>query len=362
MVADSFVIVSDKVRNRLGERLNLAPSGKRFRCNFIEPGLVSYRDVGGDVELLRRETIEACLATAMQNALTIGHVSTRLNGSELQKHTHGKIDNVGHDAATGWFFCEGTVETDSARDRIRYNSRPSCGYSVLGFGPGGVWHGIPYTREITAISFHHLAIVDNPRYEGADFRLNSKPKQETPAMFKWIKNIVRPKEGGGEEPAQETGTIAPEASIEIDGKAVRMNDLVDAHKAKATADAAEAKRKSDEAAAAGRNNEIALTDTVELDGKPVAMSDLVASYQARENAKNETPEQKQAREAAAAKAARAAGGKADEVRENAGTAHFKVLASARATPPPVQTERHNSADTVDQKIARGAERYGSGKN
>ncbi len=231
---------------------------------------------------------------------------------------------------------------------------------MLGFGPGGVWHGIPYTREITAISFHHLAIVDNPRYEGADFRLNSKPKQEKPAMFKWIKNIVRPKEGGGEETAQETGTIAPEASVEIDGKTVRMNDLVDAHKAKAAAEAAEAKRKTEEAAA--RSNEISLTDTVEVDGKHVPMADLVASYQARTNAAAETPEQKSAREAAAAKAAKTAGGKADEVRENAGTAHFKVLASARATPPPVQTERHNSANTVDQQIARGAERYGSGKN
>lgn len=342
-------IAGSNTRFTYGERLNIAPSGKRFRCEFIEPGLVNYSDVGGDVELLRKETIDAALDSVRGNPLTIGHVSTRINAVELKRLTRGEIDQVGYDEKTGWFFCEGTVTDDHARDRLRMNAKPSCGYVVLEFGPGGVHHNIPYAREITKIKFHHLAIVDNPRYEEAKIRLNAKT-QENPAMFKWIKNILRPAEQAGGEQKTETvtGEIPADASIEIDGKPVRFNDVV---AAKVAAD----RKIADEAAA--RDNALDGDTMIEYaPGKTAKLNELTACYQTFgcPEKKNEADEAKDKEE------------KEKKDRENAlknqGAASFRVLSSARATPPPVQTERANSANTLDEQVERGRSRYGTVKH
>lgn len=334
-----ILIVGDD-RTTLGERLNFVAGGKRFRCDFIEPGLVNYGDVGGETELLRRETIQAALDSALGNPLTIGHVPARMNAVELQRLSKGRIDKVGFDAASGWFFCEGECD-EKGRDMIRNNSKPSCGYVVLGFGPGGVWHNIPYAREITKIRFHHLALVDRPRYEDASIRLNSK-SNNPPAMFNFKRLFSRPKEGGGEETVTETGTITPDTQIEVSPGVFKP------------------------AAEAIRNNDIKPDSQIEFpgkDGKPVktTFADLCDAHAFRENAKaeqaaREEQERKNAKEAADRKAAEEA------ERKNQGPQHFRVLSSARATPPPVETPRYNSADTEAERLARGASRYGSGKN
>lgn len=340
-------IAESDFRFTYGERLNLAPSGKRFRCNFIEPGLVSYTDVGGDVELLRRETIEDALGTALGNPLTIGHVRT----NKIVTDPHGRVENVGRDPETGWFFADGSVETDRARDRLRNNSKPSCGYTVLALGPGGVWHNIPYAREITKIKFHHLAIVDNPRYEGSRFRLNSKT--QTAAMknpFKFLWNIVKPAAEAGGQPTTERAeaVIAPDATVEIDGKTVRLNELVEAYQAPE------------------RTNEIKPESEIEFETAPgktvkVKFSELTQNFIDRLNGV-ESPAQKEARvKAERENSEKEAARKAAEERTNAGPAAFRVLSSARSTPPPVAVETHGSADTIHEQAERGASRYGSAK-
>lgn len=351
---------TETIRHGRGERLNIAPSGKRYRCYFIEPGLVNYGDVGGDTELLRKETIERDLQTLIGCPLTKGHISLRNNSRAVQ---HGCVDKVGYDASTGWFFCEGPLDTDEARALIRKNAKPSVGYKVTSFGVGGIHHNITFAREITGIKFHHLALVDNPRYEGADIRLNSKT-QEKPAMFKWIRKVLRPaaEAGGQETTVEEKGEIAPDATLEVNGQPVRLNDLVELKRttdAKAVADAKTAKEAAlkTDPADAERENGISGEDEIEVDGKPVRVNDLVKLYQdsTRANSTAETAEAKAAREAKE-KAERDA---AQATRENAGPRHFKVLGSARNTPPPIATERVNSAGSLSEQVALGASRYGT---
>ena len=340
------VIVCDD-RQTLGERLNLLPSGKRFRCNFIEPGLVSYADQGGDVELLRQETIERALRTALGNPLTIGHVRT----NKIVTNAHGRIENVGRDAETGWFFADGSVETDSARNHIRNNCKPSCGYRVKAFGPGGVWHNMPYAREITEIEFHHLAIVENPRYEGAKFRLNSKTQPAMKNPFKLIMNLLKPAAEAGGQPITERveGEVAPDSTVDVGGKPVALSDLVARYNEGPV-----------------RTNEITPESEIEFESAPgktvkVKFSDLTQNYVDRLNGV-ESPEQKAARE----NAAQAAAASSAEAERQNGKQSFKVLSAARQAQAPIVTERANSANTVQEQLARGASRYGSepaaGKN
>lgn len=352
--ATRVLIVGNDRETRVEERLNIAPSGKRFRCNFIEPGLVSYTDCGGDVELLRQETIEAALHTALGNPLTIGHVRT----NKLVAAAHGRVENVGRDPATGWFFADGTVETDEARARIRNNAKPSCGYTVTSFGPGGVWHNMHYAREITGIKFHHLAIVDNPRYEGAGYRLNSKTTKTT-AMnpLKWFKKKITPAAEAGGTPIEttESGELSPDTNVELgNGKTVKLNELVEAFNNPA------------------RANEITADSEIEYTGadqkvRKVKFSELTTAHEDRENGV-ESPASKLAREKAeetarenSIKEAARVAAEALERENAAGKNSFRVLAAARTAPALPVIERANSADTVNEQLARGSNRYGSEK-
>lgn len=342
-------------REVIGERLNIAPSGKRFRCDFLEPGFVNYADVGAGVELVRKNTICACMATLVGQPLIVGHIGV---GAPVPAgKVHGRIDHVGYDERTNWAFCEGTIDTDRARDLIRAGWKPSVGMRVLATGPGGKDHNIAYTQELTRLNFHHLAIVENPRYQGADIRLNKNQEKPAMSVIKWIKKVLRPatEAGGAATTVEETGELPVDTTLEIDGKPVRMNELVEAHKEKAAAEAA-------------RENAIGADDQVEIDGKPVKVSELVATYQARKNAapegeKEETDEEKKEREtrenAVKAAATRKA---AEETARANGLKSFKVIQGARASTPTPVLARANSAGTVKEQIARGASRYGSGKN
>lgn len=338
------------------ERFNIAPSGKRFRCEFIEPGFVSYDDVPGcGMELLRKNAIEASLQSAIGMALTIGHVPTKtpIPANKI----HGRIDKVGYDERTNWFFCEGTVDTDQARNELRAGKKGSVGFIVLETGPGGRDHNITYTQELSRLNFHHLAIVDNPRYDGAEFRLNSVQPKPAMSLFKWIKKTLRPasEAGGAETTVEETGTLPADATLEIDGKQVRLNDVV------------AAKIAADEKTA--RENAISGDAEIEYaPGKTAKLSELIASHRANETPA-ETTDEKKAREeterANAVKAKAAADAKA--ARENeakVGAESYRVVQEARQTAAPVAVERANSANTVQEQIARGASRYGSvqGKN
>jgi hypothetical protein len=97
-----------------------------------------------------------------------------------------------------------------------------------------------------------------------------------------------------------------------------------------------------------RENGISGESEVEVDGKTVTVADLIASHQ-RLNAQGaETPEQKATRENAERVA-----------RENAEKkpAHFKVLMNAREKGD-VVAGAATSPDSLHDRVARGAERYG----
>jgi hypothetical protein len=378
----TLIVIEDRAYG-LAERLNLAESGKKFVCSFIEPGIVDYRDSGGGVELVKRETIAAALQSFVGNPLTLGHVARK--NLKDRGVAQGFVDKARWNGETGWFDCEGTVSTDEARKRIKDGQRPSCGYTVLEYGPGGIWHNIPYDAEITKLQFHHLAIVENPRYEAADIRLNSKP---APSMFKlFLKKIGL----GATEPTITEHTLPADQQVEVDGKPVKLNSLAAAWKAKTVADA-----KAAEVAAAALDpekiNKVGEDDEVEIDGKRVKMNELVTCYRQYGQKENEksgnedsSEEAKKARENAAiaeeaklkenalkvkADADKAAADKAAadaaaaKERENAaGKASFALLAQAATLPPAAPTERANSSGSMAEGMKLGQSRYGTpGRN
>ena len=211
------------------ERVNLVSSGKRFKCFFMEPGLVNYRDVkGGDVELIKKEAIDEALNTLIGCPLTIGHIPTSIN--DFKDVANGYIDHAEYDADKGWFVCEGSVDTEEAREMIRKHKGVSVGtkLNTRDFGPGGTWHNIPYGREIKRFKFHHLAIVppdQRPRFEDAEIRLNTKSNN---IMIKWFKSLTSVSK------SEQVNELAPSSRIDIgDGKTATLLEMIECERANA---------------------------------------------------------------------------------------------------------------------------------
>lgn len=344
------------------ERFNIAAGSKKFDCKFLEPGFVSYRDIpGGKLELLRKQTIERAMDTAVGIPLTIGH--TMVTAENRVNLENGVVTGWYFNSEDGWYHVTGTVDTDEALQLIRKGHRPSCGFKVLDLAPGGRDHGIRFDQEIADLVFNHLAIVERPRYAEADFRLNSITSvHPTMNVFKFLRKLVTTKTVDG-KPVEEISTVPHEASgnteVEIDGKMVRLNELFDAY-LKETAEAFT----------------ITPDTALEVSGKAVTMGQMADAYrknQARTNSVTETPEQKLARETKEAADKKTADDqRANEIaaadqkkkddeaakqRENdAGKSAFFTLHAARQNPK-TDAGFSTTSGSLKEKCELGAKRY-----
>lgn len=333
------------IRARDLERFNFAPDARTFDCKFIEPGIISYRDQGGGIELLRKETIDRCILSAVGNPVTVGHIM--VSAENRMDVEEGIVQEWYYDPVDGWYHVKGVAETDKAKTLMKVK-RPSCGYKVTSFGPGGVYHGIRYDAEITGIEFNHLAIVDKPRYEGATFRLNTNVSNpENMNLFKLFKKLVTRENGADGKPVETTKVESIEVpcstEVEVDGKMVRLNDLADVW--------------MKQTAAAVRANG---DDEVEIDGKRVKMNELVDCYRKNAGARVNTAPVETAKPAAT-ELAKTEPKVEPETRENAapdaGKNAFFTLHSARENAAAPVTVGATNSGSLRDRVERAKGRY-----
>lgn len=335
-------------------RFNLSSDSRTFDCKFIEAGLISYRDhEKGGIELLRRETIQKAMPTCIGNPLTIRHVLVT-STNRLQEE-HGIITDWYFNPADGWFYVKGYADTPSAQVKIKAGKKPSCGYIVNSFGPGGKHHDIRYDKELTGITFNHLAIVDKPRFEDAEFRLNSVHVSQTKNMnqlIKLYKAVVARLNGADgkvtESTTVESHEVAGNTEIEIDGVRRPLHEVV-----------AGFRKNSAAPAPAGEALQLAETDEIEVEGHgKVKLADVIAGFRKNSAApapapiaaapEGETPEQKATREAA--------------LRTNSAATERPFItlhnarANAAATPPTSQSKHSGS---IADRVLIGQQKYGS---
>jgi hypothetical protein len=343
------------------DRFNIAVESKTFDCKFIEPGIVSYRDVGGSIELLRKETLDRCMASVVGTPLIVNH--TRIDASNRMELEHGIIHDWNYNADDGWFYVKGSADTEEAKSRMRRGEKPSCGYKVLALGPGGVYHGIKYDAEILELQFNHLAIVDRPRYEDAIFRLNSLAQQTTPMLFKFLKRLVTQEknaEGATVEAVKtEKHDITSETEFVVNGEKLRLNQLFDTYLAETAA--AYNACPEDGIEAAGKVitfAELASAHKKKLDRENAAQ---VAAKEKAEAEEKEKTERENSEKAAKEKADAEAKKEADAERDNAikaeaekNAAAFKTLQSANQA---IFVEAPTSSGSLAERVALGKKRY-----
>lgn len=173
----------------LGEGDN---KGRPFKARFLQAGLVKY-DFG--VCVLEKETIDKFIDTFKGCPVVINHKD---NITEADKV--GVINNIWFSEQDGWFWCDGILTDEEAVKLIEdkgYNV--SCQYAITDYSvnrEGKLHNGNPYDKEILNGLFEHLAIVDNPRYEGAYIAVNAYVAQNAICRNEF-KEEEHPRDRGG---------------------------------------------------------------------------------------------------------------------------------------------------------------------
>lgn len=336
------------------DRDNAKTWPRPFISRFLEPGLVSYEECGLGKELLRKETIDAYAQTFAGKPVIIRH--SRVTPGNMEGKAVGYISRVWPDGTDGWFYCEGVITDDQAKALIAdHGWSVSCSYHVKSTTPeGGKYHNIEYAREITAFEGEHLALVENPRYEEANIRLNEKPK-ETMNVFK----VIMKKLGAGRDnvaPEDTVSEVPSESAVVMrEGKAFKLTDLIAAHKERE----------------ASRQNAISLDAFVEIDGKQVAVKDLLPTEESRDNGE-EKRDNKTVEDLGGRKGLRKVKNESDEEeseedkkdnekeedKKGRDNSAFDALKNASQNAHFADDSVAISFNAMPDKVARGAERYG----
>lgn len=179
------------------------PWPKKYTCSFIEPGVVFYQDLGpcklcgdartcmgagpegkkgegcdtdGETILVKQEAL-ASMAQSFVGKPVIDLMHKDIEPNMVANgEADGIVTRVWLDEKSGWWMCEFLVwspQTQLHCESPRFSV--SCAYDPMSVNTeGGEYHNIPYAEEILTGEYTHLAIVTNPRYEGARILVNSK--------------------------------------------------------------------------------------------------------------------------------------------------------------------------------------------
>lgn len=147
--------------------------GRYFVSRFIEPGIAHYDELG-DI-LITKETLNKFIQTMVGAPVIIDHED--VTDKNVDKLRVGSVSKVWFNEMDGYFYCEGILTDPEAIDLVKNKGwNVSCAYSFQSV-PKEMHNGKKIDLEFVDGEFLHLAIVKNPRYEGANIVVNSKDEE-----------------------------------------------------------------------------------------------------------------------------------------------------------------------------------------
>lgn len=140
-------------------------------CRFLEAGVVQYEN---EMVYISPENLMVVAEAHKGRPLIIDHQD--LTAANAGKIVVGYVLNIRKNDEDGWAWCDYVCNSAEAIELIKQGWNVSCAYFPSKSGPSGVWHNIPYDREILEATGDHIAIVQKPRYEKAKIIINSIPE------------------------------------------------------------------------------------------------------------------------------------------------------------------------------------------
>ena len=145
--------------------------GRQFKARFLVPGLVKY-DYG--VCLLTKENADKFINGFTGCPVVINHQT--VTDKNVKDVAVGDIFSVWFDEKDGYYWCNGILRDKEAIKLIDEGYSVSCQYLITEYSDntsGKLHNGNPYDKIIENGKPEHLAIVNNPRYEGAIIAVNA---------------------------------------------------------------------------------------------------------------------------------------------------------------------------------------------
>ena len=277
---------------------------KRYRLEFIEPGIISYEDIDQGKVFVSNEALDrmskSYIGKPVVNFLheDLTPEQAFKNGDDLESRADGVVYDVGK-TDNGWHYCDAIIWDDETQQNISEKGfLESCAYTVDEVGPSGQYHGIDYDEEVVNGTYTHMAIVNNPRYERSKIyelpssyenaiadqitRVFENSKKENDYMsniFKLIFNSKKkenqtPPEKDPKEPEEKGINRAEDSVVEMEnGEQVPLAELVAAYL-------------DGEDSETGSGTVMNMDDMVDVDGEQVPVKDLYAAYQASQSNQN----------------------------------------------------------------------------
>lgn len=160
-------------------KIDNGAQGKIFYGIHFYPGVAQYSDEGKEPYriFLNEDTIRKMNPSYAGRPVFVEHVEDVTSDlKELKKEADGWVVESFYNSADGKTWVKFIIVSDLAEQAIKNGYGLSNSYFPKAFGPGGLWNGIQYAKEITEGEYEHLAIVKTPRYE--------ESKILTPEQFK----------------------------------------------------------------------------------------------------------------------------------------------------------------------------------
>lgn len=172
---------------------------KRYFGLHFAPGVAEYAEPQANGDSSFRILVEETVIKNMDKSyegkpVYVNHVDN-VNLDNIQNEVDGYVVKSFFNKADGKHWVEFIVVSDKGHEAIASGWKLSNAYIPKSYGPGGLWHGVEYSKEVMDAEYEHLAIVPNPRYEESiilnpdDFKAyNEKKVQE-------LEKIANAKEG-----------------------------------------------------------------------------------------------------------------------------------------------------------------------
>lgn len=137
-----------------------------YYARHMQEGVVNYPETN-EVNLITNDTLTEMAKTFEGKPVFVGHQDVDL--ANLKAQADGYVTCCFYNKYDGWWWLKFIAVSDEAKDAIKQGWKVSNCYENFVRGAGGTWHGVEYDSELlgSEIGYEHLAIVENPRYEGA---------------------------------------------------------------------------------------------------------------------------------------------------------------------------------------------------
>jgi len=202
---------------------------KEYDCRFIEPGLINYDDMGAGTALVRKEALDN-MAQSFKGCPVLFKLHDDVSPETFKEQACGLVNEVYYNANNGWYHAKFFIWDDATKAGIlsgKYSV--SCAYIPTDTNTdGGIYNNINYDMEVKNGEYTHLAIVENPRYNGAKIFINSKTggnvmKEKVSKALSELKNAIN--EMFGKDPQKAAAGKEADVVQRLDSLISLLNDI-----------------------------------------------------------------------------------------------------------------------------------------